>query len=107
HHHFLTDARYGYHAPVLARPGRRETDPARTILVLLSDAIPMELHLDAAILIGVNFLTARPHHNRRLHALHLWVGRLTHRAIRCRVGHGTHRIFVLEHVHAFNAPPAR
>src|SRR5271157_4220136 len=50
HHHFLADAGNVNGAPLLAGPERGHADPAGALLVVFALAVPMELHLDAAVL---------------------------------------------------------
>src|SRR5687767_6933923 len=45
---FLADARNVHCAPRLACPAGCDSHPTRAVLVLLADAIPVELHLHAA-----------------------------------------------------------
>src|SRR5690606_26023695 len=42
--------------------------PARAVLVELTLAVPVELDLDASVLVDVDLLAARPHDDRRLNA---------------------------------------
>src|ERR1051326_3309109 len=58
--HFLPDARDMQAAPTFARPWIADANPAGAVLVVLPLAVPEELHLHAAVLIGVNLLTRRP-----------------------------------------------
>src|SRR6185437_11409469 len=53
-HHFLPDARHEPAAPAAAGPALRHPDPAGTVIVLLPVAVPVELHLDAAVLVGAD-----------------------------------------------------
>src|SRR5262249_46303571 len=48
----------------------RAADPAGGVLVVLAVAVPVELHLDAAVLVGMDLLARRPGHDRGLRALH-------------------------------------
>src|SRR4029453_11673313 len=73
--HFLADARDRHDAPVLAGPVLRDPDPARTVLVPLSLAIPVKLHLHAAVLVDEDLLPGGADHLGRLHAVHDRAGR--------------------------------
>ena len=55
--HFLADARDVDPAPVLAGPELRDAHPARALFVLLAIAVPVKLHLHAAVLVGVDLLS--------------------------------------------------
>ncbi len=68
-HHFLADARDGDHAPVLARPGVRDAHPAGAVFVVLAVAVPVELHLHPAVLVGVDLVARRADDDGRLRAL--------------------------------------
>src|SRR5262249_9472758 len=71
----LADPRDLDEAPALARPGGADANPAGAVLVLPPLAVPVDLHLDPAILVGVNPLARRPNHHRRLRPLdHRLVG---------------------------------
>ncbi len=67
--HFLADARDVDGAPVLAGPWIRHANPARRVLVVLALAIPVELDLHAAVLVGIDLLARRADDDRRLRAL--------------------------------------
>ena len=54
--HFLPDVRDEHPAPALAAPVLRHADPARALVVALAVAIPVEVHLHAAELVGVDVL---------------------------------------------------
>ena len=69
-HHLLADARHRHHAEVLARPRMRHADPARGVLVVLAVAVPVEVHLHPAVLVGVDLVAGGADHDRRLQALH-------------------------------------
>src|SRR5262249_40462812 len=84
---FLRDARRRDRAPALAGPGMRDANPARAVLVLLAAAIPVELHLHAAVLVGVDLVTRRADDDRGLRTLHEWFWRLALRAELLRAGH--------------------
>ena len=68
--HFLADARDGDRSPALAGPGLRDADPAGAVLVLLAFAVPVELDLHAAVLVGVDLFAAGSDDDRGLAALH-------------------------------------
>src|SRR6266699_5704591 len=67
---FLSDARDGDRAPVLAGPRLRDAHPTRAVLILLTEAVPEKLHLHAAVLIGINLLARGPDHDRCLDTLY-------------------------------------
>src|SRR5690349_2108923 len=50
HHDLVAHARPEKGSPAFARPNLRNAHPAGAVAVLLSFAVPVELHLDAAIL---------------------------------------------------------
>src|SRR5262249_49092688 len=70
HDHFLADAWDGHAAPALAGPDLRHAHPARTALVELAVAVPVKLHFDPRVFVGVNLLAFRADDDRRLRALH-------------------------------------
>src|SRR5260370_760645 len=55
--HFLADAWDVNTAPLLARPRRGDAQPARGIGIVLSLAVPMELDLHTAVLVGENLFS--------------------------------------------------
>ena len=57
--HFLPDARRGDAPEVAARPGLRDADPAAAVFVALAVAVPVELHFDLAVFVGVDLLPGR------------------------------------------------
>ncbi|MNH04211.1 hypothetical protein D3C79_634990 [compost metagenome] len=69
--HFLADPRDLHRAPVLAGPGLGHADPARAVLVGLVMAVPVEVHLDPAILVGPDLFTGRTDHDGGLRSLDL------------------------------------
>src|ERR1051326_2394354 len=71
----LADARQVEHAPFLAGERLRHAHPAGAVLVGLAVAVPVELQLDAAVLVGVDVLAGRADHARGLRALHDRLGR--------------------------------
>ena len=78
-------------------PGERlrHPDPAGALLILLAIAVPVELHLDAAVLVGVDLLTGGPHDQGRLHGARRprrIPGRPPHRVTR----HRLERVLVFE-----------
>ena len=73
--HFLADARDVDHAPLLAGPGRADADPAGAVGVVLALAVPVELHLHAAVLVGEDLLAGRADDDGGLRALHDRLGR--------------------------------
>src|SRR5262249_9593125 len=67
--HFLADPGDGGQAPVLAGPHGADADPARAVGVVLAGAVPVELDLHAAVLVGEDLLAARSDDHGRLTAL--------------------------------------
>src|SRR2546423_7732057 len=78
--HLLADARNADRTPPLAGPWMRHTNPARAVLIPLPLAVPVELHLDASILVRIDFFPGRPYRNGRLRAMHYWMRGDTGRA---------------------------
>ena len=68
-HDLLADARNGHAAPGLAGPGLADPDPAGVVLVALAQPVPVEVHLDPAVLVGVDLLPGRPHHDCGVQAI--------------------------------------
>src|SRR5690606_9180447 len=66
--HLLADARDVHRAPVLAGPVLRHADPAGAVFVALVVAVPVEVHLHPAVLVGPDFLTFRADHQGGLRA---------------------------------------
>jgi hypothetical protein len=62
------------------RPGLAHADPARAMRVAQALAVPMELDLHAAVLVGVDLFTWRPHDDRRLDTVDPRPGRASQRA---------------------------
>jgi hypothetical protein len=60
-------------------------NPAGAVLVLLPDAVPRELHLDAAQFVGPDVLAGGADHQRRLRAMRERLGERGRRAQ--RLGH--------------------
>jgi hypothetical protein len=78
-HHLLPDARQRDHAPGLAGPLAGHAHPARTLVAMVAQAVPVELHLHAAVLVGVNLLGGGllvAHHHRGLRARDQRLGRV-------------------------------
>src|SRR6185369_7867439 len=67
--HLLVDARDVDRAPVASRPVRPDADPARAVDVVLPLAVPVELHLHAAVLVGEDLLPRRTDDDRGLRPL--------------------------------------
>src|SRR5690606_22296706 len=84
--HLLADARYVDAAEVGAGPRLADADPARAVLVALALAVPGELHLHPAVLIGPDLLAGRTGHDRALRAGHDRLGRDERRPERHRRG---------------------
>src|SRR5205823_2914301 len=55
----LADTWVEHDAPILAGPVFGDADPTGAVLVLLALAVPEELDLDPAILVGIDFLAFR------------------------------------------------
>src|SRR5262249_30134348 len=70
--HLLPHTRRRDTAPALPCPWLRDADTARAVLVVRPEAIPVELHLDAAELVGVDLIAGRPDDHRRLRTLDEW-----------------------------------
>src|SRR5690606_8141976 len=62
-------------------PWAGDADPAGAVFIFLAVAVPMELHLDAAVFIGPDFLALRAYYARGLRA----VGTGDRRDARCTV----------------------
>ena len=76
----LADARNLDMAPVLAGPGLRDANPAGAVFVGLVVTIPVEVHLDPAILVGPDLLAGGADHHGGLRPLHHGLGRAAQRA---------------------------
>src|SRR6185312_2153177 len=68
--HFHADARNPHRAPAAMRPELADADPARAVLILLAEAVPVELHFDAAVLVGMDLLAGGADHQGGLRPLH-------------------------------------
>src|SRR5579875_337192 len=68
-HDFLADAGQKKRSPLLAGPSLGHADPAGTLLIVLAELVPMELHDDAAVLIGPDLLAGFAHHGGGLGAV--------------------------------------
>src|SRR4051812_16801191 len=55
-------------APTPAGPELRDAHPAAAVFVVLADAVPVELHLHAPVLIGPNLFAGFAHDDSRLRA---------------------------------------
>ena len=82
HHHLLADARQHQRAEAVAGHRLRHPQPGRALVVLDAVAVPRELHLDAAVLVGPDFFAAGADHQRRLAADRARARRLHRRAKR-------------------------
>ncbi|VWC43366.1 hypothetical protein BSE24067_07196 [Burkholderia seminalis] len=71
HQHLLPDPRHREHAPTLARPRLRHSNPARRVRFHGLVAVPVEMHLDPPKPVGVHLRHLRPHHRRALDTRHL------------------------------------
>src|ERR1017187_2489404 len=69
-HDLLADAGNVNRAPALAGPWRHDPDPAGAVAVLLAFPVPVELHLDARILVREDLLASGPDDDRRLRPPH-------------------------------------
>src|SRR6266511_3746301 len=65
----LTDARPKKGPPTLTGPGLGHAHPARTVGVVLSLPIPVELHLYATVFVSKNLFTRRTYSNVRLRSI--------------------------------------
>ncbi|SAK99808.1 hypothetical protein AWB80_07730 [Caballeronia pedi] len=73
HQHFLSDARQEERPVALAGPGLRDAHPAalqRLARRFRSELLPMKLHLDAAVFVGMDLFAFRPDDHRRLRPRH-------------------------------------
>src|SRR5262249_12966986 len=52
--------------PLFTSPERADADPARTIGIFFSLAVPEKLHFHSPVLVGEDFLARWTHNNRRL-----------------------------------------
>ena len=68
--HLLPDARDLDEAPARARPYRADPDEAAGVLILATQPVPVELHLNPAELVGEYLLARWPHDNRCLGSRH-------------------------------------
>jgi len=68
HQHFHADARDGDGAVAVAGPAGGDPQPAAGLVVTLAFAVPMELHLDPAVLVGVDLFSGRAGNHRGLAA---------------------------------------
>ena len=75
HDHLVADARDEHGAPALARPELADPHPARAVFVALAQAVPVEVDLHPAVLVGVDLLGGRAHHDGSLAPLHPGPGR--------------------------------
>ncbi len=75
HDDFLPDAGCEDAAVARTSPGVGYADPAAGVFVHGTDAVPVELHLHAAILVGPYFLAGWPNDYRRLRAKAAGLGR--------------------------------
>ena len=87
HDDLLPDAGHGEHAPALAGPGHHRAHPAGGALVALALPVPVELHPDAAVLVGVDLLPFRPDHGGGVDPGDLWPGSRERRAVGLALGH--------------------
>src|SRR5262249_38488358 len=78
--HLPADARDRDRAPILAGPRLRDAHPAARVLVALAVAVPVELHLDPPVLVGVDLVGGRPDDDGGLWAAHRRPGRGPRRA---------------------------
>ncbi len=68
--HFLADPRDLHRTPALPGPGLGHANPAGAVLVRLVVAIPVEVHLDPAVLVGPDLLALGSDHHRGLRTPH-------------------------------------
>ncbi|CAM3327716.1 hypothetical protein PSPL106493_20035 [Pseudomonas plecoglossicida] len=76
HHHFVFYPRNLDTAKATTGTGLRHTDPARTAVIELALAVPVELHLHPAQFVGEDFLAWRADHDGRLRASNDRPGRI-------------------------------
>ena len=69
-HHLLAHARQEQAAKSCTCRSLRHPHPTRAGVVLLAQAVPVELNLDAAVLVGPDLFAAGPDDHRRLTASH-------------------------------------
>ena len=91
HDDLVADPRQGEHAVALAGPGLRDAHPARAVLVLLAEPVPVELDLDPAVLVGLDLVAAGTDDDRRLRAGDHRPRRDARRAVVRRLSLLTHR----------------
>ena len=72
--HLLADARHMHAAQLVARPRAAHAHPAGAVLVVLAPAVPRELHLDAAQIVGPQVLAGRTDHFGNLRAVAVRLG---------------------------------
>ena len=92
----LADPRNLNEAPLLARPRARHAHPARALVVVLAEVVPVELDLHAAVLVDEDLLAARADDDGRLRAVNDRFRRDTARTIRDRVRDRSKRALELE-----------
>jgi hypothetical protein len=68
--HLVADAGQEHAAPAVARPQLADADPARAGLVVGVRAVPVELHLHAPVLVGIDLLALGADHGGGLQAAH-------------------------------------
>src|SRR5438132_5685470 len=75
HDDFLPNTRQSDPTPVLASPRGSHSDETGRVFVVFTFAIPMELHFDPPVFIGVDFLAFWAGHYCRLQTLNHWLRR--------------------------------
>ena len=80
HHHLLPDAGEEHDAVILARPVLGDADPAGAFLVALAQPVPVELHLDAPVLVEPDLLAALADDDRGLGGMDARLHRRVERA---------------------------
>ena len=95
HDHLHPDAGQKLRAKLRAGERLRHADPAGALLVLLAVAVPVKLHLDPAVFVGVDLLAGGPHDERRLHRAG-GPGRLLLAPPHGLEGHGRKGVFVFK-----------
>jgi len=78
----LADARDEHRAPLASRPDLGHAQPARAFLVAVAAAVPEEVDLDAAVLVGVDLFALGARDHGRLRAVHAAARRAQRRAVR-------------------------
>ena len=65
----------GYHAEVLVGPGCHHAQPATALFVVFAFTVPVKLHFDTAIFVGMDFFAGRANYGGGIDAGHLGIVR--------------------------------